>query len=242
MALPQDIIVRILKAMPFYNQYDIAVELFPGREGNDYACEFAENHIYMSEKVSRVYDDLPEYCVIKRSPMIILSSLWKIEVNTQIWNLPLGLKHAIHKIPVWNKLYKQGFVGKYMLKMVNSIVSTMERFDVTTTITCDHPDHPFIVDVEVEGYDNNQELIMRGTRVSSFMPPDTIDACILPKGDITYGFCFYNDHITMKIPTEDVIISSSCHKHQGCSVEDYDVGLSKNQIYNILYRDACVSS
>lgn len=236
MALPIDIIVRIVKALPLKEQYDIAVQLFPCSKGNDYACEFAENYVYMSEMISHVYDDLPEHCVVKHNPMLILNSSWKIDINTEIWSLPSGLKTQIHKIPVWENLYRQGYVGKYALKVVNSIVSTMERFEVTTIITCDHPDKPFIVDVEVEGYDNNQELIMRGTRMNSFIPPTTIDACILPKGDITYSFCNYNYHIIMNIPKEDIIISSSCKKQACCPVEDYNVGLSKDQMYNILYR------
>ena len=62
--LPRDIITSIVKTFPFSKQYNLATELFPGLDGNDYACEFAERQVYMSEIVSRVYDDLPKYCVV----------------------------------------------------------------------------------------------------------------------------------------------------------------------------------
>lgn len=230
-----DIVAHIVGLMPFTKQYDIAAELFPGLKGNDYCVNFVEDKVYLSELVSRVYDDLPDSCVTKYGLNLPDNQKWIIKFDTPIYSLPKEFDHkqSLHKIPVWKKLFDKGHVGEYKLRLINQFSTSLEHFDVIIDIFTTKGYDKIELTVDVDAYDNNQETIIHGCRTLEFDYDDVQAISLFPESSFTSYYCYYSHHDILTWPEEDVQIRTT--NPPCCSIEYYDVGLTYKQIQTLLY-------
>jgi len=122
-----DIVSRVIKCLPFKDQYNLITRVIPA----EYTTDYAEDFVYMSEVLSRIKDDLPKCLVSKKAvwfdDYVPLEQTFDIKFDTPVYSLPSltgGFDHntkSLHKLDVWKDLYQQGHVGPYSINITNKL-------------------------------------------------------------------------------------------------------------------------
>lgn len=233
--LPYDAILHVLKFLPFEKQYKMAADVIPPT----YSDPFAKDCVYISERVSRVYDDIfGKYLVSKYGIPLepYNKNTWKIDVNTPVYNIPFGFDHssAIHKIPIWQKLFNDGNVGDYYLSIRNCFSTVLENFEITLFI-CNKQGSTtdFVASIEVASYDWNGDLILGGVRDIDFVATNVTGFDFIQNiDDAAFSDNIYVDQTMMTWDDGTVI----CYTDPpGCNHIEYNIGLSKEDVIKLLF-------
>ena len=222
-----DIVAKILKFMPFDEQYETALEVLGNNKPQ--LAEFEARRDYSDPAISEVFDNWMFY---KGTP-VEGDFIYQLNVPVTSLSQPLP-KQSLYKIPAWQELYNGGHVGDYMLLIQNIIKTPKEDAEISLTIAnVKGSTTKFVATFDVMAYEGHRtifgEVIASGTKVIEFS-----EACdmFLAEGEIVKQGNF-GDDVSYVIYEDGTRVEYTDPPE--CEYADYKFGITKEVIESILF-------
>lgn len=170
MSLAQDVLVSIVRKLPVKEQFRATLELLEA----EHAFEFVDKAIYLDSLTTKLQQDadtltsfMDKRGIDTRSEYHYLYK-WDTKCDIEILGFDEGdiPSKAIHKIEIWQDMYKRGLVGPYHLIVTNYISHMIvddEEVRVTMVIRSTSADE-VMVTLDVMAQDYHLATIAAGTR------------------------------------------------------------------------------
>lgn len=142
--LPNDIIAKIVMAMPLRDQFAIALICFKKNE----LMQFIQRQYYI-----KMADISQEIAQVGSSWFEKIPNNMIFNFATILYNLPDKLpKQGYYKFDTWKKLYDQGFVSEYDMKIENTIVTKDIIMSIILYLKPSKDEEEIDLDIEIESW------------------------------------------------------------------------------------------
>jgi len=163
MSLSQDVLVSIVRELPIKEQLTTALELLD----KEHTVEFVKKAKYIRSLDAELQKDVKEFMTpfVQKHGMQY-ESKWKAKCDIEIKNFDVAVPdQPIHKIEVWQDMYKRGLVGPYHLSVTNQVCDSEDKEEIRVTldirsISADD----VMITLDARGHDYNLNTIVAGTR------------------------------------------------------------------------------